>query len=612
MCGIVGFIDPGSASLDERAAYIARMSDALIHRGPDANGASFSGPAALGHRRLSIVDLEGGTQPLETEDGRYTVTFNGEIYNQAELRDRLEAEGVSLRTRCDTEVLPHLYHLRGEQMLPLLRGMFAFAIWDELGQTAFLARDRFGIKPLYYAVVDGSLYFASELDALSKHPNVPTELDDEAIALYFVLGYIPEPYTPYKGVRKLPAGHFMRWTQEVVSVERYWDLTAFPVEPPMPNNDEEQLAQLDELLRESVRLRLMSDVPVGAFLSGGLDSGLVVSYMAELSTSPVQTFSIGRGDALCELPWARKTVSHFHTDHTEMVVEPDAVKLLETLVHRVGEPFGDSSIIPTLLVSELARSKVKVCLSGDGGDELFAGYGRYARAEVTATVGRLPHRLLRGAGSVTEKVDTQFFRSATRLLRRASQPYAAGYLDGVSSSADALGLRHGEAAKERARRLFSSHDRGESAIRTAQYIDTQTYLVNDILTKVDRASMATSLEVRIPLLDHVLAEWVNRQHTRTKRNRHHGKLLLRRLAARRLPEELLNKPKTGFGVPVAAWLRGPLREMARDLLLPPSAACSRWVDSAAIARLLSRHEDGTEDHSPQLWSLLFLERWMRR
>lgn len=614
MCGIAGFVQTSGTSHAAEHTLKA-MLDALAHRGPDGEGMAVLAPAFLGHRRLSILDVEGGAQPMATPDGRYTVTYNGEIYNFRELRQELEKDGVVLHTHCDTEVLPYLFQKYGSAMLERLNGMYAFAIWDKLEQRLFMARDKMGIKPLFYWNRGEQLVFASELGALLRHPSVSRELDSDSLSMYFTLNYIPDPWTAFSGVYKLPPGHCLWFKGGRLEIEQYWDLETIIPEPPMPT-EAEALIQLDRELRRSVGMQMVSDVPLGAFLSGGIDSGLVVSYMAELSDRPVKTFSIGFDEqGYNELPLARQVAQRYRTEHHELLVRPDTVALLNDLVSHFAEPFGDPSCIPTYLVSKLAREHVTVCLSGDGGDELFAGYTKYLRIAAVERVSRLPRPLLTLGAKLSATVDLELFRRTRRLLNRAALPFADSFLEGAcyldeawadSPSELAGRLRQG---KQKARDMYRQFYRGEHPIRAAQYMDMKTYLPGDILTKVDRTSMAVSLESRVPLLDDGLVKWANNLPVGLKQKNGEGKYLLRRLAAERLSREHVEAPKRGFGIPLQSWLRGPLREMVYDTLLGSAAEHSPWLDRAQTEIMVKRHMDGVQDYSGQIWSLLFFENW---
>jgi asparagine synthase (glutamine-hydrolysing) len=616
MCGIAGFIDP-SVNTEEASSILESLCTAMRHRGPDGTGFALHAPAFLGHRRLSIIDVEGGAQPMSTPDERYTVTFNGEIYNFRELRRELESKGNSFHTRCDAEILPYLYAEHGPEMVHRLRGMFAFAVWDAQDEVLFAARDRVGIKPLYYGTGSGGRFgFASELPALMMLPWMADDVDEDAIGLYFLLGYVPEPASPFGAARKLPAGHTLRWQRGSVQITPYWDLPAVQESDAADLPEAEALEVLDTLLRDAVKARLISDVPLGAFLSGGIDSGLVVSYMAELSAEPVKTFSIGFAEErYSELKWARLAAERFATDHHELIVEPKALDLIHRLVGSFGEPFADSSAIPTFLVSEMTRRHVTVALSGDGGDEGFAGYTRYGKVHAVQMARRVPAPLARAAARFGQKLDRPWSRAMASMLERSVLPFPESYLAGVSQlpRIQQRGLFvNPERAVQQALALFGAAHCGGEGVRGAQYTDIKTYLVNDILTKVDRTSMAVSLEVRVPLLDHHILEWANPLPTRLKWRGTKGKYLLRKLAEKRLPAEHLSKPKTGFAIPLDEWFRGPLKELAAATLFDRDATYPRWLRRAAVETLWKRHQERVEGSCALLWSILFFELWWQR
>ena len=616
MCGLVGFIDHARALRDPQCTLEA-MADAVVHRGPDGHGYAHMAPAFFGHRRLSIIDVEGGAQPMSTQDGRYTVIYNGEIYNFKALRDELQRSGIRLSTHCDTEVLPYLFARHGVEMVSKLNGMFAFAIWDRVEKRLFAARDRLGIKPFFYSHGRAGFVFASELRSLLKHPHVSRETDTDALSMYFTLNYVPEPSTAYAAVKKLPAGHWLLLQDETLEIHRYWDLERIVPEP-VECSEGEALHELDIRLRQVIRSQMVSDVPLGAFLSGGIDSGLVVSYMAELSRERVKTFSISfEEETHNELPLARIVAERYRTDHHELVVRPNAVDLLSRMVEHFGEPFGDSSCIPTFLVSQLARGEVTVCLSGDGGDEVFAGYTHYVKVAAIDKLRVLPRPLLAAARSMARLVDRPTYRSAQRMLKRAALPFAESYLEGVCFLDEAWAGSSSDVSKrfQRGKTLvldmFRNAYRGESAVRAAQYVDIKTSLVNDMLTKVDRASMAVSLEVRVPLLDNDFVTWANALPVHLKQRGSTGKRLMKKLAHSRLSEQHVLAPKMGFDMPLSKWLRGALKEMVHSHLVDRDAGASAWLDRAMVANIVRRHMDGVEDHSRVIWSLLFFEMWRR-
>ena len=594
------------------------MCDRIRHRGPDDEGYHLDGGCALGMRRLSIIDLNTGHQPMANEDESVWVVFNGEIYDYKSLRERLIAQGHRFRTQSDTEVLVHLYEEEGVEGVARLRGMFAYAIWDARRQRLFLARDRFGKKPIYYAALPDGFYFGSELKCLVT-AGVPREVNDEALRLYFQFTYIPDPYTCFRAVRKLEAGCWLTYDAGgELRQGRYWRL-------PPPNGgdaaeftEDQACERLRDLFDESVRLRMIADVPLGAFLSGGIDSSLVVASMAMQSPEPVRTFSIGFEEAeFSELPYASQVAQRYRTDHHEIVVRPDSVALVEKLVHHFDEPFADSSAIPTYIVSEFARRHVKVALSGDGGDELFAGYDSFAIVEKLRGWDRVPLAMRGMIGGVS------------KLLPYST--YGKNYLYGVSRPTSLeryFQFNYANDAMKRAlfapgwlapvngddlRRTFQEYLLPDDAdpLSQALYFEARANLTGDMLVKVDRMSMAASLEVRCPLLDHELAEFAQRIPNAWKLRRGKGKWILLRALGERLPQELLTRRKMGFSMPLAKWLRGPLREMLHDNLLSRSLAERGIVSPKFVQYLLAEHESGRRDNRAWLWSLLMLELWFR-
>ncbi len=604
------------------------MCEVIRHRGPDDDGFHLDGPCALGMRRLSIIDLSTGHQPIANEDESIWVVFNGEIYNFAELRNELEGKGHRFRTRADTEVLVHLYEQAGAEGLSQLRGMFAIALWDARKRRLLLARDRFGKKPLYYALTSQGIVFGSELKCL-KVFGIPEDLDQEALKLYFVFSYIPDPWSPYRAVKKLPAGGWLTYDAGSVRQGRYWKLPALSEEPAPGDTEAAARDRIRDLFDESVRIRLVSDVPLGAFLSGGIDSSAVVASMALQTREPVKTFSVGFEDsAYNELPYARMVAEKYHTEHHEIMVKPDSVALTGRLVRHFDEPFGDSSAIPTYLVSEFAAKHVKVVLSGDGGDELFAGYesqrsvlkyGRYERIPKAAKVllSRLAAALPYSAYGknwlwmVSRPSDLERYfehNYAHYFLRRQllepewMLPAESGFL--IRTMGHCLPEPQvGPGAVTGAA--------GMGILSQALYFEAAANLTGDMLVKVDRTSMANSLEVRCPLLDHRLAEEAARCPHRWKVRGGKGKQILIDAVRDRLPASLLDRPKQGFAVPLTKWLRGELRTLLWDHL---TADCFRARGIARprfVETLLREHDTGRRDNSHWLWWLLMMELWFR-
>ena len=616
MCGIAGIIDP--AATPERR-LIERMCRVMSHRGPDGEGYYVEGPAALGHRRLSIIDLEGGAQPISNEDGTLWLTFNGEIYNFMGLRDDLVAKGHVFRTRSDSETIVHAFEEYGEDCLERLRGMFAFAIWDSVKKELFMARDRLGKKPLYYYADRGRLLFASELKAILEDSRVPRELDTMAVADYFTYHYVPFPGTIFKGIRKLPPGHFLRFSPGSggeLAVKQYWDVK---YEPDHTLTEEDWAQAIREKLEEAVRIRLVSDVPLGAFLSGGIDSSAVVAMMSLSGARPINTFSIGfREKDFSELEYARMVSERFGTTHHELTVEPDAIALLPKLAWDFDEPFADSSAIPTYYVSKMAREHVTVILSGDGGDEVFAGYRRYLWANDMTKYDFVPapvKRIFFGATAAMLPDGMRGKGMLTHLSKDPFQRYAGlnthadnGYLGNLLSDTLLKELEGRELPGYwNLRRFYESFD-GDYLSRI-QYADTKTYLAEDILTKVDRASMLNSLETRAPLLDHELVELAARIPSAMKVRKNETKYMLKKAMSGILPDEILYRRKMGFGVPLVHWFKKDLKDYAREVLLTRQARERGLFNTRHIEGMLDSHMKTGRDMSARIWALLFFEHW---
>jgi len=629
MCGIAGLLDLRARPVN--SSLVRGLCNVLAHRGPDDEGYYIEGPVALGQRRLAILDLAGGRQPMSNEDGTIWVTFNGEIYNFRELRARLEGLGHRFATCSDTEAIVHAYEQYGPACVKELRGMFAFALWDQPRQTLFLARDRAGKKPLFYAEVDGQWAFASELHALLQHPGLAREVDWAALDDYLTYGYVPAPKTIFRGVRKVPPAHWLTVRlrpdgsgDSDVHVERYWQLA---YEPKLRLSEEDAADGLLEVLREAVRLRMIADVPLGALLSGGIDSSIVVALMSQLSDRPVKTFSIGFDDQeFNELPHARRVAERCGTEHHELIVRPNALEVLPTLVRHYGEPYADSSAIPSYYVAKLTREHVKVALNGDGGDECFAGYERYAGGLAADRYGRIPaavrrlaieplSRLIPAGGSRRSRL-----RQARRFLEVAGKPAPERYLRWIGY------VRTGEKAA-----LYSADFQEQLAGHRAESwllemweqltaaglgpldrmlaLDVQSYLPYDLLVKMDIATMANSLEARSPFLDHEVMEFCARLPASYKLRGMRLKHLLKKAGAGLLPPETLARRKMGFGVPVGNWMRRELRSWTEDLLLSPRALKRGYFEPDALRHLVDAHLEGREDRSFQLWALVWLELW---
>jgi len=622
MCGIAGIFDLAGRPDSRRGEIVARMTRTLVHRGPDDEGYLIDGAVALGFRRLSIIDLSGGHQPLGNEDGTVWVIFNGEIYNYPDLTRELEAKGHVFGTRSDTETIVHAYEEWGPACLERFTGMFAFAVWDRRRQQLFMARDRLGKKPLYYAMVGDTLIFGSEIKALLPFPGLDRSLDLQAVSDFFSLLYIPAPKSIFRQVRKLLPGHYLLAGREGVQVRQYWDVRFSHAEPA----PDKRAGRLAEILDESVRIRLRSDVPLGAFLSGGLDSSAVVGLMARRLESPVITSSIGFPDeAFNELDYAREVAEQFRTDHHEHMVTPNALEALTTLIWHYDEPFGDSSAVPTYYVSKLARTHVTVALSGDGGDESFAGYRRYYFDVRENKVRSIIPRAFREPvfsliGALYPKADylPQMFRGKAFISNVARTPWEA-YLHSVSgvNEADKARLLSGDvhaALREyRTAVLFEDLYRaadGPDSLSRIQYIDFKTYLPDDILAKVDRASMAVSLEVRCPLLDHRLVEYVAGLPSRTKLRGTQTKLIFKEAIGDLLPQRITERPKMGFAVPIGSWLRTELRPLVQAYVL--DEARHDLFDAATVRQLWREHQSGWRDRTTELWGILVFNMWYDR
>jgi asparagine synthase (glutamine-hydrolysing) len=632
MCGICGIVGRGDGA-DFGPETIGRMRSVLDHRGPDERGlhvAPFQadgepGKVGLGHARLSIIDLAGGHQPLANEDETIRLVFNGEIYNFRELRPGLEAKGHRFRSRCDTEVIVHLYEEHGVACLHRLRGMFAFALWDGCRRQLFCARDRLGQKPFCYRAEAKRFLFGSEIKSVLQAGDVPREVDLEALHHYLTYQYVPHPLTMFRGIRKLPPAHYLTWKGGRIETREYWR-PAYRVGERKATGD--YVARLRELLTESVRLRLISDVPLGAFLSGGIDSSIVVGLMAQLSNAPVKTFAIGFEEKRYdELAYARRAAEHFGTDHHEFVVRPDAVDILPKLVWHYDEPFADSSAIPTWYVSQVTRRHVTVALTGDGGDEGFAGYPRYRAIRLAGWFDRLPG-FLRAvlAGRWWEKLPVAvqqktFRRRLQRLFLALNMPPRERYARWCAIFDDArkralyapeLRARLGEVPSWK---IFDAeYERAPDSDFLGQttFVDFMRYMPDDLCRKVDAASMAHSLECRSPFLDHKLVEFVGTLPTDLKLRGRTDKYLLRRAFGDMLPRQVLTRAKMGFGVPIADWFRNELKDYVRDVLLGQGALRRGYFDPDALRALVEEHASARVDHGYRLWALLMFELWHRR
>jgi asparagine synthase (glutamine-hydrolysing) len=617
MCGICGLVSLDGATAPDPAA-LAAMNETLVHRGPDSDGSVIDGPCGLAMRRLSIIDLAGGDQPIANEDGRIQVIQNGEIYNYRELMDGLRGRGHTFSTHSDTEVLVHLYEERGPAFVEALRGMFAIAIWDARHGRLVLARDRFGIKPLYYRVAGGQLSFASELKALLRQPGFSREIDPGALEAFLAFNSIPAPLTIFTEARKLPAGHTLVAEKGDVEIHRYARPTPVPAEQVRSEGDEALAEELRGRLRDSVRAHLVSDVPVGVLLSGGIDSAALTALAAAESGYRVSTFSIGfEEQSFDELELARLVAKRYGTDHHELILRPDAVDLLPRLVEAFDEPFGDSSALPTYLVSQLAADTVKVVLSGEGGDELFGGYYTYVADRLAPRVGRAAPFLrpqIELLPSSSGKVSFDY--KAKRFMRGAHLPPVERHhswkeIFSPDAQEELLSAPRMSDPLDVYRARYAETEGAEELARL-QDLDLGIYLVDDLLVKTDRASMAHSLEARVPFLDPVVAELALALDTKQKVRGFSKKRLLRRAAAPLLPREIIRGRKRGFSIPVAAWLRGDLAPFARDVLSRETIERQGYLDAAAVTRVLDDHIAGKEDLSRQIWGLLNFTLWFDR
>jgi len=619
MCGICGLVSLDGATPPD-PDVLAAMSETLVHRGPDSEGAVVDGPVGLAARRLSIIDLEGGDQPIANEDGTIHVVQNGEIYNHRALRRDLERRGHRFATACDTEVLVHLYEERGPAFVEELRGMFAIALWDSRARRLVLGRDRFGIKPLLYRMHEGVLSFASELKAILRQPGFAATVDLEALGAFLAFNAIPAPLTIFEKVRKLPAGHVLVWDGGEPRVSRY--ARPRPADPEDVRDEPMEVlaAELRDRLRNSVRAHLVSDVPVGVMLSGGVDSSALTALASQESSERVMTFSIGfEESSFDELSTARLVAERYGTDHHELVVRPDAIELLPKLVDAFDEPFADSSALPTYLVSELASRDVKVALSGEGGDELFGGYYTYVADAIAPWAGRAASVLRPAVEALpSSSSKASFDYRAKRFVRGARLPSLERHHAWKEIfSPDARAELLSASARHRADPLDVYRERyaeteGADELARLQDVDLGIYLVDDLLVKTDRASMAHSLEARVPFLDTVVADLALVLRRRHKVMGFAKKRLLRRALAPLVPRAVVHGRKQGFSAPIAAWLRGELEPFAREVLSPQAISRQGYFRPEAVTRLIDDHVSRREDLSRQIWGLLSFTLWCDR
>jgi asparagine synthase (glutamine-hydrolysing) len=618
MCGIAGIVNSEPGGVE--AATIQRMCQSVVHRGPDDEGIFVKDGVGLGVRRLSVIDLAGGHQPVFNEDKSICIVYNGEIYNFVELRAELESRGHRFYTHGDTEVIVHLYEEMGGDCVQKLRGMFAFAIYDTRNRRLLLARDRLGIKPLHYALADGRLLFGSEIKSiLAVAPELAT-IDQRALWQYMYFGYIPDPASAFESIQKLPPGHVLEFERGNTTLHRYWDLPEYSTH--QPGSEEECLRELERRLAEAVRVQLIADVPLGALLSGGTDSSTVVALMARASSRPVKTFSIGfRHADFNEAPYARLVAERFGTEHHELILEPNVVETVEALTRSMEEPFGDSSMLPTYFISRLARQHVTVALSGDGGDEAFAGYERYQVHLQRRHFNWIPE----SAGAFyREHLHSRFPSSmpGRNLAYSISLPLVERYLEGISLqpfdremallSDDFRAAALGDADPMSVPRGYLDEAPARDPLSRVLYLDTKTYLPGDILTKVDRMSMLASLEVRVPILDHLFLEWVTGLPPGWKTRGKKQKYIFTKLAERvGVPKEVLDRPKQGFALPLRHWMRNELKELIVSVLLDSSTTQRGYFNVQGVRRMLGEHFQGRRDHSARIWRFLMFELWHR-
>jgi len=623
MCGIVGLVRNNGKAIDEQ--LLSRMCDAIRHRGPDDDGFYVNGPVGLGMRRLAIIDLKSGKQPIHNQDRSSWIVFNGEIYNYLELREKLEKLGHTFYTNSDTEAIVHAYDQYGADCPKHLRGMFAFAIWNETNQELFLARDRVGKKPLLYAQIEGDLVFGSEFSSLLLHPQISRDVNLEALDHYLSFMCIPAPMTAYRAIRKLEPGNWLRWRKGEVTTERYWKPD---FSKKLKIDEQEAGEQTVEILRDAVRCRLMSEVPLGAFLSGGIDSSAVVALMSQESSERIKTFSIGFDEQdFSELHHARRVAEHVGADHHEFVVRPDAVEVLPLLVEHYGEPYADSSAVPTYYVARETRKHVTVALNGDGGDESFAGYERYAAMQLAERYRKLPSFLRE---SVIQEVVARVpaselgrgrVKAFKRFVQAASLPKVDRYMRWMSTfNSDLKTSLYSDSFRQELRgnqpvdllRPWFAHVNGSGIVDAALQADIMTYLPNDLLVKVDIATMAVSLEARSPFLDHHLIEFAASLPEKFKLRGLTTKYLLKKILRKLLPSENISRRKMGFGVPIGHWFRGTMQPFLREVLLSERALSRGLFKPEVVRSLIDQHARSERDHSHQLWTFLMLELWFQR
>ena len=624
MCGIVGIVNSNSRNMNREV--IEKMNACIVHRGPDDDGFYVNGNVALGMRRLSIIDIAHGKQPIFNRDKTKAIVFNGEIYNFQELRKDLENAGDQFYTDSDTEVIVHLYDRYGADCVNYLRGMFAFAIWDEQDESLFIARDRVGKKPLLYSFQkNGDLIFGSEFRALLAHPDVSREVDPAAIDNYLAYLCVPAPQTAFRQIRKLEPAHWLRWKDGQIETKRYWQPD---FSRKIKISEEEAIGETTKILREATELRMIAEVPLGAFLSGGVDSSVVVALMAEASRKPVKTFSIGFEEQdFSELKYAKRVAEAVGAEYHEFIVKPDALEVLPTLVEHYGEPYADSSAIPTYYVAKETRNHVTVALNGDGGDESFAGYERYAAMRIAEIYHRFPKVLRKALIETpvnlfpTSEIKKSRVRDAKRFLQAASLPKNERYFRWMS-------VFNQEARREIYTKDFAEQisnqnpssvldkwlDKatGAGVLDATLLTDQMTYLPNDLLVKVDIATMANSLEARSPFLDHKVIEFAASLPENLKMRRFETKSLLKKAAARLVPREVIYRRKMGFGVPIGNWFRGEMKNFVREVLLSEKSLTRGIVKPEIVRKYVDEHTEARRDYTFQIWTLLMLELWFQK
>jgi asparagine synthase (glutamine-hydrolysing) len=620
MCGISGIYQPAGAPIEPET--ILAMTSAIRHRGPDDEGFYVADRIALGMRRLSIIDLEGGKQPITNEDGSVVVVFNGEIYNYRELREELRARGHKFASAGDTEVIVHLYEEFGEDCVHRLRGMFAVALWDSRRRRLWIARDRLGIKPLYYSESAGRLLFGSEIKAILQHPAMAARLNLHGLSGYLSLKYVPSPDTMFDGIRSLPPGHMLICDTRGTAIKPYWDVS-FAQTHQRTRSEAEYAEQLEALLKESVGMHLISDVPFGAFLSGGLDSSTIVALMSQILTEPVKTFSVGfegDGAAFSELPYARTVARRYGTDHHEVIIEPrHIIDLAEKVIWHLDQPIADDACIANFMVAELASQHVKMVLTGEGGDELFAGYARYSGERLSPLFSRLGAPLQKWAQGISQRVpglrrakialyalcQSDEVKRLTNWFPLFNDEVKAALLsDSVRAALNGAAVDH----------VFAAHlERTDAcdALSRMLYVDTKLWLPDDLLARGDKTSMAASVEARVPLLDHKLVEFAASLPAHLKINRLTRKYLLKEVSRAWLPASIVDRRKKGFPMPFSVWFRGPARSFVRDILSPAMVRRRGLFKPNFIQTLLNQHETGFADHGTLIWSLLSVELWHR-